>query len=119
MADHNRTIQIRVREYESSEKRSNEGVALVTRARPKDRVWFLYYPNGKNTDKEAVFTRSPFKDGVTTIPVQEMTDALLKDETTEHGVEVTAASGGEPYEFVIHNVGADSELLKGQIDIDP
>jgi hypothetical protein len=119
MSDGRRTIQIRINEYESSKKQSNEGFALVTRVQKNDRVWFLYYSKNGDAPLEARFTESPFKDGQKIIPLEKITAAAHDGDGAGKGVQITAPARDKPYYYEIHSLGESTQLITGQIDIDP
>lgn len=112
MPDHSRTIQIRIYEEPGSTVTSNKGIVPAWRVRAEDRVWFVRCSNGNGVQKKAVFKKgSPFKSGDTAIQFE-----LLPSEGAPVNEQVVKGGGGS-YEFYVES--NPTQLLKGQIDIDP
>jgi hypothetical protein len=121
MADHSRKIQVRVHDDPTSVKVPNKGITLAWRVKPEDHVWFVHCSNGQSVAKEAVFPYgSPFDGDPVGQPVTVPVDKLPTNDTPTNEKLVKPGLVAGTYKFVIQTQETKpTELITGQIDIDP
>jgi hypothetical protein len=111
MANHSRTIQIRIYDEENPQPSMNKALVPAWRVQPGDHVWFVRC-SGTVVKEKAVFTRqSPFVSQKLEVPFE-----MMPSKGAPANEEVIGDQGGS-YEFYVQS--NPSGLLKGQIDIDP